>query len=107
MFHAVVEQDHAVSDILLETVARECSLATLTGDDGSDTSFFQPPEQATELRADDCFIGQCREEGFECIEYDSLGFDRINRIAQPQEKCFEIVFTSFFYFRTLDEDVFK
>src|ERR1051326_2168913 len=49
--HAVVEQDHAVGDVLLEALARELAFAALAGNDGRDALILQPAEQAPQLRA--------------------------------------------------------
>ena len=44
VFNAVIEQDDAVSDVFLKSIARQRAVAPLAGDDGSHTFFFQPVE---------------------------------------------------------------
>ena len=51
--HAVVEQDHAVGDVLLQAVAGERAVAALAGDDGGDALVLEPAEQAAQLGAQD------------------------------------------------------
>src|SRR4029453_7912926 len=49
---AVVEDDDAVGDVLLEAVAGEGAVAPLAGDDRRDPLVLKPAEQAAELGAE-------------------------------------------------------
>ena len=69
---AVVEDDHAVGDVLFETVAGELIVAPLAGDDGSDAFLLQPAEQAPQLGPQDRLVGQAGEEHFDGVEHDAL-----------------------------------
>ena len=60
--HAVVEQDHAVGDVLLEPLARERAVAALAGDDRGDALVLQPAEQAAQLGAQQRLVGEAAEQ---------------------------------------------
>ena len=47
---AVVEQDHAVGDVLLQAVAGQRAFAPLAGDDGGDALVLEPAEQPAQSR---------------------------------------------------------
>ena len=58
--HAVVEQDHAVGDVLFQAVPGQRALAALAGDDGGDALVLEPAEQAAQLGPQDarCSTGR-------------------------------------------------
>jgi hypothetical protein len=103
--HTVVEQDHAVGDVLLQPLAREASFAALAGDDRGDALVLQPAEEAPQLRAQQRLVGEAAEEGLERVEHHALGAHRVDRHPQPQEQAFEVVFAGLVDLRRLDVNV--
>ncbi len=93
--HAVVEQDDAVGDVLLEPLARELALAALAGDDRGDALVLQPAKQAAQLRAQERLVGEAAEEGLERVEHHALGADRVDGKPEPQEQALEVVLAGF------------
>ena len=51
LHHPLVEQDHAVRDVLLEAVARQVLAIPLARHDGRDSLGLQPPKQPRQLGA--------------------------------------------------------
>ena len=94
--HAVVEQDHAVGDILFQAVSGELALAALAGDDGGDALVLEPAEQPPQLGPQDGRVGQAAEECLDGVQHDALGLDRVDGVAQADEQSFEVVVAGFF-----------
>ena len=80
---AVVQEDHAVADVLLQAVAGERLLALLAGDDGRDALVLEPAEQPAQLGAQDRLVGQPGEERLDGVQHDPLGPD-LHRSSQPR-----------------------
>ena len=78
----VVEQDHAVGDVLLEALARELALAALAGDDGGDAAVLEPAEQPAQLGAQDRRVREAGEQRLDRVEHDALRADRVDRVAR-------------------------
>ena len=102
--HAVVEDDDAVGDVLLEAVASERAVAALAGDDRRDPLVLEPAEQAAELGAEDGGIRQAAEERLEGVEHDAPGPERVDGVAQADEEAFEVVLAGLLDFTPLDVD---
>ncbi len=102
---AVVEQDHAVGDVLLQPAAGELTIASLAGDHGGDALVFQPAKEAPQLRPQDGGIGKAAEQRFDRVQRDALGPDRIDRIPQSDEEALEVVLASLLNLGTLDAHV--
>src|SRR6185437_4905161 len=49
LLNAMIEQQHAIGDVLLETLARESAFAALGRNDRRDTPIFQPTKEPAEL----------------------------------------------------------
>ncbi len=98
--NAMIEQNHAVGNIFLETVARESAFAPLGGNDGRQAAVLQPAEQAAKFRAQDSGIGEAGEKSFERVEHHALGADRLDRILQAEKQPFEIVLARFLQSRS-------
>src|ERR1041384_561879 len=92
---AVVEQDHAIGDIFLQTVSCKDAFATFRRDDRRDPPTFQPPKEPPEFGAKDQFVRQCGEQGFDRIEHDSFCLDVIDGMTKPEEESFQIVLAGF------------
>ena len=58
--HPMVEQDHAVGDVLLQTLPGQGLLAALGRDDGGDALVLEPAEQAPKLGTEDGIVGEAR-----------------------------------------------
>ena len=102
---AVVEQDDAVGDVLLEPVAGERAVAALAGDDRRDPLVLEPAEQPAQLRAQDGVVGQAAEERLDGVEHDALGPERVDGVAQADEEAFEVVLAGLLDLAALDVDV--
>ena len=82
LVHAVVEQDHAVGDVLLQAVAGQGALAALAGDDGGDALVLEPAEQPAQLGAQDGLVGQAGEERLDRVQHHALGADGVDRVPR-------------------------
>ena len=102
---AVVEEDHAVGDVLLEAVAGEGVRAPLAGDDRRHALLLEPAEQAAQLGPEDGLVGQPCEERLDGVEDDALGADRVDRVAEPDEEAVEVVLARLLDLAALDVDV--
>ena len=91
---AVIEQDDAIGDVFLESVAGERFAAALGGDDGGDALVLEPAEESAQLGAEHGFVGQAGEKHLQGIKHDALGADGIDRVVEPDEQAFEVVFTA-------------
>src|ERR1051325_475225 len=105
VLYAVIEENNAVCHVLFETVASQCPLTSLAGDDRRHSFFFQPAKQASQLSTNNGFVGQRGEECFERIEDDALRSNRIDRVSEAKKQSLEIVFAGLFDLRPLDEHV--
>jgi hypothetical protein len=63
----VVEQDHAVGDVLLQALAREGPFAALAGNDGGNALVLQPAEQSPQLRTQQRLVGEAAEQRLDGI----------------------------------------
>ena len=102
---AVVEQDHAVGDVLLQAVAGQRALAPLAGDDGGDALVLEPAEQPAELGPQDGGVGQAAEQDLDGVQHDALGADRVDGVAEADEQPFEVVLAGLLDLAPLDVDV--
>ena len=84
-------------------MARQLAFAAFAGDDGGDALFLEPCEQTAELAAEDSCVGQASKEVFDGVEHHPFCADLVDRIAQPDEKAFEIVCAALLGFTALDQ----
>ena len=84
---AVIEQDDAVGDELLEALTREMMLAALTGDDRRDAAVLQPSEQPPQFRAQNRLVRQAREDRLDRVEHEALRADRANGFVEADEEA--------------------
>ena len=103
--HAMVERDHRVGDVFLETLAREHLLAALGRDDRGDAAVAHPAEQAPQLGAQDAGVLETAKQGLDGVEHDALGADLPDRVVEPHEQSFEIVFAGFLDLAAIHVDV--
>jgi len=61
--HAVIEQHHAIRDILLQALSRKRPVAALAGDHGGHAAFLEPAEEALDFRAQHALVGEGRRRG--------------------------------------------
>ena len=78
---AMVEQDHAVGDVFLETEAGERIFAALAGDDRSYAEGFQELKQPANFRAQQCRVGEAGKQRLDRVEHDALRADRLDRVT--------------------------
>jgi hypothetical protein len=102
---AVVEHDDAVGDVLLETVAGERAVAALARDHRGDPAVLEPAEQPAQLGAQHRGVGQSSEQRLDGVEHDALGADRVDRVAEADEKAAEVVLARLLDLGALDADV--
>jgi hypothetical protein len=102
---AVIQEDHAVGDVLFEALPRQRPLATLRGDDGGDVTVLEPLEEPAQLRPDDGEVLERGEEDLERIEGDPFRFHRIDSVAEPEEQPLEVVFPILLDLERVDLDV--
>ena len=105
--HAMVERDDAIRDVLFQAETCQRAVAALSRHDDGNTFFLQPAKEAAEFRAHDALVRQRAEKGFDGIEHDPLRLDRIDRVTEPDEEAFEIVFACFLELAPIDEYVIE
>ena len=105
VIHPVIQEDDAVADILLQTVACEGLFALLAGDDSRDALVLEPEEEPSQFGAHDGLIRQAGKERFKAIKHNALGSNAVNRRAEADEQALQIVFASLLDLTALDADV--
>ena len=103
--HAMVERDHRVGDVFLETLAREHLLAAFGGDDGGDAAVAHPAEQPPQFGAQDAGVLEAAKQGFDGVEHHALGADLLDGVFEAHEQALEIVFAGFLDLAAIDVDV--
>ncbi len=101
----MIQQDNAVGDVFLQPLARQRAVAALGGDDGGHALVLQPAEQAAQFGTQDGFVLQAAEQGFQRIEHDAFGADRVDQIAQPDEQTLQVVVARLLDFAGFDVDL--
>src|SRR5678809_175207 len=101
----MVQKDHAICDVLLETVTSQPALTALAGNQRSHTLFLQPAKQSPEFGANNGFIRQRGKERFERVQHDSLCADGVDCMTESEKQSLEIVFACFFDFGAFDKNV--
>ena len=66
---------------------------------------FSQPKQPPQLGAQDRVVGQPGEQRFDRVEHDALGADDANRMVEPDEQPFEIVFARLLDLAAFDANV--
>ena len=98
----MVEQDHAVGDVLFQAVPGQRALAALAGDDGGDALVLEPAEQAAQLGAQDAHVRQAAEQRLDRVQHDPLRPDGVDRVTQADEQSFEVVLAGLLDLAPLD-----
>ena len=101
----MVQEDHAIADVLLQAVAGERALALLARDDGGDALFLEPAEQPAQLGPQNRLVGQAGKERLDRVEDDAFGADRLDHAVEPHEQAFEVVFAGLLDLAAFDADV--
>ncbi len=101
----VVEEDHAVRNVLLEALPGERAVAPLGGDDGGHPLVLQPAEQAHQLGPKNRLVGEPAEQGLDGVEDDPLGPDAVDGEPEPNEEPAEVVLAVLLHVAALDHDV--
>ena len=102
---AVIEQNHGIRHVLLEPLSRQQALAALARNHGGDALILQPAKQPSQLRPQDRVVLEAGKQRLDRVEDDAFGADRSNRVVEPNEETFEVVFARFFDLGTLHADV--
>ncbi len=92
---AVVEQDHGIRYVLLEPLFGQQAVAALARDHRGDALVLQPPEQPSQLRAQDRLVRKTGKERLDGVEHDARGAHRLDRVAEADEQAFEVVLARF------------
>ena len=103
--HAVIEQDDAVGDVLLQPVPGQLPCAALAGDHGGHPALLEPGKQPAQLRAQHALIGEARKQGFGCVEHHATRADRVDGMAEADEQALEVVLAGLLDLATLDPHV--
>ena len=88
---AMVEQNHRVRDVFLESLPGEGPLAALARDDGRDALLLQPAEQPSQLGAEDRRRSSAPRTAIRWCRGPRAWRRRADRITEPDEQPFEIV----------------
>ena len=87
----VVEDDHAVRDVLLDPeLGQVAQLAALAADHHRQAAVLEPAEQPIELPADDRLVGERAEQHLDRVQEDPFGADGLDRHREPDEQSFEV-----------------
>ena len=105
--YALIEDDHAISHVLLEPVACDRGIAFLAGDDGRHAAILQPAKEPAQFRAQDGVIWQPGEECLDRVEHYALRTDGIDCVPKPDEEPLKIVLARFLDLAALDMDVIE
>jgi hypothetical protein len=103
--HPVVQQHHAVRDVLLKTLTRELAVAALAGDHRRNTPLLEPHEQAAQLGPEHRGVGQAREQGLDGVQHDAPGADRVDGVPQADEQAVQVVLPRLLDLAALDAHV--
>ena len=95
--HTVVEDDHAVRDVLFDAMAGESPIAALAGDHGGDPPILEPAEQPPELGAQDRRVRERSEQGLDGVDDDALGADGVDGGAKAEKESFQVPVSCVFY----------
>ena len=101
----MVEQDHAVGDVFLETETRERVFTAFAGDNRSYAEGFQELKQPPNFRAQQCSVGEAGEQRLDRIQHYSLRADRLDRVLEPDEQPLEVVLAGLGNFVRVDMNV--
>jgi hypothetical protein len=87
---AVVEHDHAVRDVLLDSISGQRSLAAFAGDDRGNAALLEPTQQPTQFGTHDRGVGERSVEVLQRVEHHSFGAHLVDRRAEAYEQRLEI-----------------
>ena len=76
-------------------------------DDDRDPLLLEPAKEPAQFCAHESVIGQAGEKSVDRVEHDALRLDGINRMTQPDEEPFEIIFARLLEFAAIDIDVIE
>jgi hypothetical protein len=91
IFDAVIEEDHAVGDVLFDSVPGKRSFTRFGGNDGGDAFLLQPAEQAAQLGTQNVVVAKTGEQRFDRIQHHTFGPHGLDRALQADKQPFEIV----------------
>src|SRR5579884_139193 len=93
----MIEQDHAIGYVLLQTMSRKRpARAGFGGDHGGDALLLEPPKQPAQFGTNDGFIWKSSKEHLNGVENQALGADTSNSVFYAHKKTGEVVFSGFF-----------
>ncbi len=86
----VIEDDDAVRDVLLDSVACQHSLAALGGDHGGDAAVLEPQEQPLQLGAQLAGVRECSEQRLDRVDRHPLCPHGVYCCAKTDEQPIEV-----------------
>ena len=102
----VVQQDHAVGDVLLQAVAGQRAVAPLAGDDRRDALVLEPAEQPAQLGPQDGRRWTSPPKSdLDGVQHDPLGPDRVDGVAEADEEALQVVLAGLLDLAPLDAHV--
>ena len=105
VLHAVVQQDHAIGDVLFQPVPGQRAVATLAGDDRGHPAVLEPAEQAAQFGAQGVGIRQAGKQRLHGVQHDPFGAGLVDGMAETHEQAFQVVFAGFLDLAAFDADV--
>ena len=91
----MIEQNHAVGNILLNPFPSQFSFAFLGGNYGGDSFRLQPTKQTPKLRAQNVHVGKPGKQRRHGVQNHALGADCLDRGFQADEEPGQIVIAAF------------
>src|SRR5262249_8522322 len=102
---AVVQQEDAVGDVLLQALPREGAVAALGGDDRGHAAVLEPAEQPAQFGPPDGLVGQPAEERLGGGPGDAACAAGGDGAAQADEQALQVVLAGLLDLAALDADV--
>src|SRR5687767_7955629 len=101
----MVEQYHAIGDVFFQPVSCERFFAAFARDHGRYSAVLQPAKQAPELGTQDALVTKARKQRFERVQRYTFRSDGVDRVTQPDEQPFQVVFAGLLDLAAFDADV--
>jgi hypothetical protein len=103
----MIQNDDAIGDIFFQPMPGERSVAPFPGDNRRHALFLEPLEQPPQFGPQDGRVRQSGEQGFNRIQHDPLGPNRVDGVPQADEQAVEVILARFLDLAPLDADVIQ
>ncbi len=101
----MIQHDDAIGDIFFQSVPGQRPITPFPGDDCRDALPLEPAEQPPQFGAQDGRVGEAGEEGFNRVQHDPLGPDRVDGMPQAHEQTLQVILARLLDLAPLDVDV--